>query len=297
MSLVSRFLDPQLVERLNHLQLSARRVVEGSITGLHRSAVKGSSVEFRQHRFYTPGDEPRRLDWRVLGRTDRPYIKEYDEETNLRCALVLDCSGSMAYGRSGPHGSKFDYAAKLLASLAYLMLGQSESIGLAACGMRLQQWLAPRSGSPQLARIIDALEKVGPGGPANLGACMQEVADRLGRRSLVIVVTDALAPVPTLRPGLARLHHDRHETIFLRILDSDEVNFPFSAWSRFRGLEGERATLCEPAVMRRTYLDQFHRHRHELETTCRVLGAEFHSFVTDKPLLDSITRFLSRRAG
>jgi uncharacterized protein (DUF58 family) len=297
MSLVSRFLDPQLVERLNHLQLSARRVVEGSITGLHRSAVKGASVEFRQHRFYTPGDEPRRLDWRVLGRTDRPYIKEYDEETNLRCALVLDCSGSMAYGRAGPAGGKFDYAARLLASLAYLMLGQSESVGMAACGMRLQQWLAPRSGSPQLARIIDTLEKAGPGGPANLGGCMQEVADRLGRRSLVIVVTDALAPVATLRPGLARLRHDRHETIVLRVLDSDEVEFPFGAWSRFRGLEGERPMLCEPAVMRRTYLDQFHRHRHELETTCRILGAEFHAFVTNKPLLESITSFLSRRAG
>src|SRR5882757_5114277 len=111
MSFVTRYLEPSLVERLNHLQLSARSVVEGSITGLHRSPVKGASVEFRQHRFYTPGDELRRLDWRVLGRTDRPYIKEYDEETNLRCLLILDCSGSMAYG--GGAGPKFDYAARL----------------------------------------------------------------------------------------------------------------------------------------------------------------------------------------
>src|SRR5579884_346002 len=118
MSFVTRFLEPSLVERLNHLQLSARSVVEGSIIGQHRSPVKGASVEFRQHRFYTPGDEPRRLDWRVLGRTDRPYIKEYDEETNLRCVLMLDCSGSMAYG--GKAGPKFEYAAKMVASLAYL---------------------------------------------------------------------------------------------------------------------------------------------------------------------------------
>src|SRR3954454_19885351 len=131
MTFVSRYLDPALIERLNHLQLSARRVVEGTINGAHRSPVKGASVEFRQHRFYTPGDEPRRLDWRVLARTDRPYIKEYDEETNLRCVALLDCSGSMGYGSAGPaatastsgdgSGSKFDYAARLIASLAYLM--------------------------------------------------------------------------------------------------------------------------------------------------------------------------------
>src|SRR5882757_9764220 len=127
MSFVTRYLEPSLVERLNHLQLSARSVVEGSITGLHRSPLKGASVEFRQHRFYTPGDEMRRLDWRVLGRTDRPYIKEYDEETNLRCLLMLDSSGSMAYGKRGV--TKFEYAAKLVASLSYLMLGQSESVG------------------------------------------------------------------------------------------------------------------------------------------------------------------------
>src|SRR4051795_6363468 len=149
MSFVTRYLEPALVERLNHLQLSARKVVEGTLTGQHRSPVKGASVEFRQHRFYTPGDEPRRLDWRVLARTDRPYIKEYDEETNLRAVLVLDCSGSMAYGADGstaggdpagavaapaPGGAgfpggvagpaaagKFDYACKIVASLAYLM--------------------------------------------------------------------------------------------------------------------------------------------------------------------------------
>src|SRR5215217_2917724 len=129
MSFVTRYLDPTLVERLNHLQVTARSVVEGSITGAHRSPLKGASVEFRQHRFYTPGDEPRRLDWRVLGRTDRPYIKEYDEETNLRCVLMLDESGSMAYGAGkgaaappaaagAEEGSKFDYAAKLVASFA-----------------------------------------------------------------------------------------------------------------------------------------------------------------------------------
>src|SRR6185437_1767985 len=203
-SFVTRYLEPAMVERLNQLQLSARSVVEGSITGQHRSPVKGASVEFRQHRFYTPGDEPRRLDWRVLGRTDRPYIKEYDEETNLRCVLMLDCSGSMAYSGANQtdharNESKFDYAAKLAAALSYLMLGQTESVGMALCAANIEQWVPPKGGTLQLSRLIDVLERAVPRGRENLGKAMQQTADRLGRRSLVIVITDAFAPVTSLR--------------------------------------------------------------------------------------------------
>src|SRR6266705_2432767 len=126
---------------LNHLQLSARRGVEGVTSGLHRSPMKGTSIEFRQHRFYVPGDEPRRLDWRVLARTDRPYVKEYDEETNLRCAVMLDCSGSMAYGR--PLHTKLDYASRLVAAVSFLMLGQTESVGLALFAGRVSHWVKP----------------------------------------------------------------------------------------------------------------------------------------------------------
>ena len=293
MSFVTRYLDPALVERLNQLQVTARSVVEGSITGAHRSPLKGASVEFRQHRFYTAGDEPRRLDWRVLGRTDRPYIKEYDEETNLRAALVLDASGSMAYGgRSEP---KFEYASKLVAALSYLMLGQTESVGLGLTGPRLAQWVPPRSGTAQLSRVIDVLERATPKGESDVSRSMHDVADRLGRRSLVIVVSDFFAPVATLRNGLARMRHERHETVLLQVLDRDEIDFPFHRWARFRGLEGERPELCEPALVRKVYLDNFRAHRQELEDAARSLSASFHSFVTDKPLIDSITQFLLRK--
>jgi uncharacterized protein (DUF58 family) len=303
MNSVTRYLEPALVERLNHLQVTARSVVEGSVTGAHRSPLKGASVEFRQHRFYAPGDEPRRLDWRVLGRTDRPYIKEYDEETNLRCVLALDESGSMAYaGASGAAGSgvapgsKFDYGARLVAALAYLMLGQTESVGLALFGERLKHWLAPRAATAQLSRVIDLLERAAPTGPSDPGRAVQDVADRLGRRSLAMVVSDFFTPVPRLREGLARLRHDRHETILLQVLHPDEVEFPFRRWSRFRGLEGERPKLLEPAVVRKAYLDNFQRHRRELADTARAAGAAFHSFTTDKPLIESITLFLRKRA-
>src|SRR5437667_4624944 len=144
---LAKFLDPNLLQRLNHLSLSARRVVEGTTTGLHRSPLKGASIEFRQHRSYVPGDEPRHLDWRVLGRTDRTYVKEYDEETNLRCALLIDGSGSMAYAGAAQSRSesKFDYAAKLAAALAYLMLSQTESVGIAVMQHQLKAWITPRA--------------------------------------------------------------------------------------------------------------------------------------------------------
>lgn len=313
MNFVSRFLDPALIEKLNHLQLSARSVVEGTISGLHRSPVKGASVEFRQHRFYSPGDELRRLDWRVLGRTDRPYIKEYDEETNLRCLLMLDTSGSMAYSGSGPtagedakpenaklrdDGStlgKFDYASRLVASLAYLMLGQTESVGIAAFSSKIDHWLAPRAGIKQLSHLIDILERSSPRGVSHLGPALSEAADRLDRRALVIVVSDCFSPVVEIRRGLSRLQHDRHETIVIQVLHQDEVHFPFKRWLRLRGMEGEKARLCEPAIVRKVYLDHFRRHRADLEQTCRAMGAEFYSFVTERSLIESVTTLLRRQ--
>jgi uncharacterized protein (DUF58 family) len=295
MSYVSRYLEPALVERLNHLQLSARRVVEGTTTGLHKSPLKGASIEFRQHRFYVAGDDPRRLDWRVLGRTDRPYIKEYDQETNLRCLLLLDASGSMGYAGGGSGESKFDYACRLAASMAYLMLANTESVGLGLFGAGISRWVAPHAGTGQLSRIIETLERATPRGASAPEKAMNAAADRLGRRSLVILISDCFAPVKTFSTGLARLSHDRHEVMVLRVLDPDETSFPFKTWTQFRGIEGESPQSVDPALMRRTYLDNFGNHRRDLEEGCRRLGAQFAHFPTDVPLLDSLTAFLRRR--
>jgi uncharacterized protein (DUF58 family) len=286
-------LDPTLIERLNQLQLSARRVVEGTTTGVHRSTLKGTSVEFRQHRFYVPGDEPKRLDWRVLGRTDRPYIKEYDEETNLRCLLLLDGSGSMGYGRIPDN--KFDYASKLVASLAYLMLGQTESVGFGVVGEKLTRWLAPASGSGQLSRLIELLERTTPAGTARLGNCLHDVADRLGRRSLVVLVSDLFSDPEQVKEGLAHLRHDRHEVICMRVLHADEEEFPFTNWTRFRGLEGERSRLAEPAMVRQVYLENFKRHEQALERTFGTVGVEYQRFITRVDLIEAVSRFLHGR--
>jgi uncharacterized protein (DUF58 family) len=308
MSLVSRYLDPALLERLSALQLSARSVVEGMTSGQHRSPVRGASVEFRQHRAYVPGDEPRRLDWRILARTDRPYVRDYDEETNLRCTFLLDHSGSMGYAgevraqsselRKRGRGSKFDYAARLVASLAYLMLNQTESVGLATfAGGRLDAWLGPHGHRDQLARVIDVLERTSPSGPSGAPAAMGELAGRLGRRSLVIIASDLFAPAAELRKALARLRHGRHEVVTLRVLDDDEVEFPFRQPVRLRGLEGEPPRLCEPALVRQRYLENFRAHAQQLHDAHRAHRAEYHTLQTGRDLGDALIAFLRHRAG
>ncbi len=301
MSLVTRYLDASLIERLNALQLSARSVVEGTTLGRHRSPVRGASVEFRQHRAYVPGDEPRRLDWRVLARTDRPYVREYDEETNLRGMLLLDRSGSMRY--AGSHAgktqrrrqSKFAYASKVVASLAYLMLGQGESVGIATLGERVEEWVAPHARTQQMSRVIDVLERAEARGVADPPRAVLDAAERLGRRSLVVIISDFLCSSDALRKSLARLRHARHEVILLRILDEDEVEFPFDGWLRIRGLEGEGRRLCEPAIVRQRYLDAFAKHERELHDGCRALGAEMHTFTTGRDVGDALVAFLRHR--
>jgi uncharacterized protein (DUF58 family) len=304
-SLVSRYLEPAVVQRLNQLALSGRRVVEGTTAGMHRSPVKGASVEFQQHRAYVAGDEPKHLDWRVLARTDRTYVKQYNEETNLRAVLVLDCSGSMNYGgsdeatkrRSDRGESKFEYGAKLLASLAYLILGQTESVGFAGAGSGALEWVGPGAGTTQLARILDGLERCGARGKNDLRKSLFEVAGRLGRRSQVVIVSDFFTPVKEIREGLARLAHGKHETIALRVIDRDEVEFPFQNWTQFRGMESENAKLCEPAVMRQVYRDNFERHSKELAQSCASLAVELHTMVTDRSMVDSLIGVLSHREG
>ncbi len=294
MSSFSQYLDPQLVQRLNKLPLTARSVAEGNAGGRHRGKLRGSGIEFHQHRFYVPGDEPRRLDWRVLGRTDRPYIKEYDQETNLRGVLLLDASGSMAYGRR--HGRKMEYAARLTAALAYLMLGQNESVGLAIMNQKLGDYLSPKGGGGQLARLIDLLQRTPARGTADPRQALGELAERLERRSLVILISDLLSDADQWRSGLAHLRYYRHEVILLRVLDDDEIDFPFQKWSRFQGLEAEGTSLCDPTAMRRQYQAAFAAHRKRITECCTQLDIEWQDFRTGRPLADSLCEFLARRA-
>ena len=292
MSLITRYLDPSLIERLNTLQLSARRVVAGTTLGRHRSPVRGASIEFRQHRAYVAGDEPRRLDWRVLARTDRPYVREYEQETNLRCALMLDCSGSMSYG------GKFDYATKVVASLAYLMLAQGESAGMATFSSRIERWLAPHAHTQQMAKVIDVLERSVAGeSPSDVPGAVHDVAERLERRSLVVIASDFFCGVPALRKALSRLRHARHETIVLRVLHEDEVRFPFRGWISLQGLEGEGAKLCESGIVRQRYMKAFATHDRALREACAATDVEMHTLMTNRDVGEALAMFLKHRAS
>jgi uncharacterized protein (DUF58 family) len=290
-----RYLDAALVEQLNQLELSARTIVEGAAIGQHRSPARGGSIDFRQHRAYAAGDEPRRLDWRVLARTERPFIKEYDQETNLRCMLLLDVSGSMAYGRRW--GTKSEAAAKLAAALAYLMLRQTESVGVALCGRRIQRWVGPAAGPRQLSTIIDQLERSSAEGESGIAACMHEAAERIERRALVVVVSDFFTDIDALRKAMAHLRHERHEVLMLQVLDPDEVEFPFSEWARFRGLEGEAPLLIQPAALREVYRGNFLAHQEALQAACRKLHVQQETYRSDLPLLEWLTHFLRRRTA
>jgi uncharacterized protein (DUF58 family) len=242
----------------------------------------------------------------VLARTDRPYVREFHEETNLRCMLLLDCSGSMAYGgrhegtearrhEGNGRGSKFDYAAKVVASLAHLMLDAGESVGVGTMAQRIERWLAPHSATQQLARVIDLLERAGPLGRSDVPRALHDAAERIGRRSLLVIVSDFFSDIAPLRAALARLRHARHETILLRVLDEDEIEFPFRRWLRLRGLEGEGARQCEPAIVRQQYQAAFGAHQRALHEACRASDAELHTFVTARDLGDALTAFLKHR--
>jgi len=294
MNAIGRLLDPQLVESLGLLSIGARQVVEGTATGLHRSPIKGASVEFRQHRVYTPGDEPRRIDWRLLARSDRVFVKEYDEETNLRAVVALDASGSMNYGRPQ---TKFDFATRLTAALCYLMLQQSESAGLSVARAGEDAWLPPSGIASQLTRIIDRLETTTAAEPTTLDSELLRVADRTDRRGLVIVISDFFLPVPRIAKSLARLRHDRHEIVLMRLLHPDERTFPFRNWARFKGLEGEAAQLVETAAVRRTYLKNFEQHEMQLRQAARAVGADLLTHTIERPLIEAVTTIVRRRVG
>lgn len=289
MTPIQRYLDPELLRRLSSLTVEARTVAAGTTVGRHASPVRGSSIEFRQHRFYAPGDEPRRIDWRVLARTDRPYVREYEQETNLRCLIMLDASGSMAYGSGA--ANKMTYARRVAAALAYVMLSQGEAVGVATFG-GTTQYVPPHGGRAQLTRVIDALDRTAAGGHANAAAACAAVANRLHRRSFVVLLSDCLAEPAAIARGLGRLRHDRHEAAVARVLHRDEVEFPFSRWCRFVGSEGEGTRTVEPAEARQAYLGRYEAHRRALADACMALGVRVHEWQTDADVGHAVSRFV-----
>lgn len=291
-------LAPADLAKVANLQILARLVVEGFTTGLHRSPHKGFSVEFKQHRQYVPGDEIRHLDWTVFGKTDRFYIREYEEETNLRAHILLDVSGSMAYGdMTTPVQSltKHHYATRVAAALSYLMLQQADSVGLVTFDDQVRAHIPPRGRPSHLKAIMTAMQSATLGNETDLGRVLHDLAPKLHRRGLVILISDCFSDVASLMKGLAHFRHARHEVIIFQIWHRDELDFPFRQFTRFDSLENKTFHTLDPAHIRQAYLAHLEKFRSDLKLGCARHKIDLVQLVTDEPYADALAKYLAAR--
>lgn len=297
-----RFLRGESLGRLSRLELIARGVVEGVITGRHQSPFKGSSAEFAEHRQYVAGDDLRDLDWRVYGKSDRYYIKQYEEETNLRATILLDASGSMAYAgdRSAPLDgqaqSKFDYARHLAASMTYLLINQQDAVGLVTFDSKVRTYLPPRSNARHMRTLIQSMDDLSTGEETELASVFDEIAERIHRRGLVIIISDLFGDVESLVRSLHHFRHRRHEVVLLHVMADEELTFPFDKWSDFRDLELEsRHVELDPATVRAEYLDRVRAHLKRIEMACGQMKLDYVPMNTRVPFDVALSGYLATR--
>lgn len=289
-----QYLDPSTLARIRDLELKARRTIEGLVSGAHRSPLQGVSVEFAEHREYVPGDDVRHIDWKVFAKTERFYLKRYEQETNLICHLVVDASQSMSYSSGGK--SKLDYACELAASLAYLVLRQQDGVGITLFEDRIRYHVQASSQATQLKHLLHLLAVCKPANhPSRIGETLDELGERLKKRCLIIVVTDGFGDAEGIERGLRHLGYKRHEIVFFQILDGAEVDFGFRDMTLFRGLESMPEALVEPRSIRDAYLEAFGSFTRQLGNACRSANAEYRQIRTDRPLDAVLVHYLAGR--
>lgn len=290
-----KYLDPKIINKIGKLDLQARMIVEGYISGLHKSPYHGYSVEFAQHREYSPGDDIRHLDWKVYGKTDRFYIKEYEEETNLITYLLVDVSESMRYGSTEVR--KLDYANFIAASLAYLVLDQSDAVGLTVFDQTIKRHLQPTSNFNKLRNILHELTSAVPEETTNMGTVLHELAEKqIQRRGIVVVISDFFDDPDDILEGLTHFCHKRHEVILFHVMDAFELTFPFKDSTLFIGLEGYPEVRTEPQALRKEYLEEINNHIALLKRGCRKLKIDYVQTTTDMMLDAVLSSYLSKRA-
>jgi len=289
----TRFLDPDVVARLKSIDLKARLVVEGFLAGLHRSPYKGFSVEFAEHRAYMPGDELKRIDWRVYGRTDRFYVREYEEETNLRAYLLVDASGSMAQ-RSGAM-TKLEYASCLAASLGYLLLHQKDSCGLVVFSDRVQTYVPPRSSAAHLNVVLKHLAALKPTGDTNLSATFHQLAERIRRRGLVIIISDLWDDAGQVVKALRHFRHRKHEVLCFHVTTPEEEKLDYRNPVVLKDLETGQELTIDPRVIGPEYRRSFAEHFASFEHGCREALVDYHHITTATPFDRALLAYLARR--
>lgn len=288
-------LDPAVLDRLSNLTLVARTVVEGFMAGSHRSARLGSSVEFAQHREYVPGDELKRVDWKVFARSDRLVVKQYVEETNLVCHLLLDASESMGYGSLA--WTKLDYARWTTAALAYLVIQQRDTAGLVVFDETFRAKVPPGNGAAQRASILDTLEKTEARGPTKIGATIDWMAPKLKSRGIVCIFSDFFDEPEAITAGLRRLVHAGHEPILFQVLDPEELEFDFRTLLKLEGLENSGIQRIDPRALRAAYLEEIERHRRELMRQASLLRIDFVPLTTSTGLDAALSTYLAHRTA
>ncbi len=283
--------DPQALARLKGVTLRARRVVDGVLQGLHKSPHQGASIEFAEHKEYTPGDEIRHVDWKAFARFDKYYVKKYEQETNLRAFGLVDCSASMAYGAKGGL-TKFEYAAVMMTTLSHLLLRQQDAVGLVKYADEVCEVLPPRSRLNHLSHIAAALDKTKVRGATNLESALSAVVEYAKKRGLVFVFSDFFADAERPFNMLRHLVGRGHQITVFQVLDGDELTFPFDEMTLFEGMESKRRLLVEPRLVRRTYLARVAEHQATIRERCLDAQVSYQLVDTRQPPGDVVLRFL-----
>jgi len=288
------YFDPKVLAGISNLYLRARWVVEGMMSGVHRSRSKGFSVEFEEHREYSPGDEIRRIDWKALGKTDRYFIKEYEDETNLRAYLLVDTSGSMDYASDGI--TKFDYGCTLAASLAYLILRQQDAAGVVTFSDHVEAFIPPKAKRDYLMQILHALENRGPAGETNVGKILEEIAGQIKRRGLVVLVSDLLDEPEKILKGLRLFRFKGNDVIVFHLLDPAELSLPFDGNILFEDLEElNLKVVADPRAIRKTYREVVEEFTGRMRQECHDNIIDYQLISTSTPLDQALASYLSWR--
>jgi uncharacterized protein (DUF58 family) len=301
-----KYLDPKTLDKIRSLDLRARLVVEGFITGQHKSPYHGFAVEFASHREYVPGDEIKHIDWKVWSKTDRYYIKEYEEETNLKMTILLDCSKSMRYGSKettggvkadGKHDgwSKFEYGSTAAACLAYMAQQQQDAVGLITFDTDVRLKLPSSSHPSHLKLLIHEIERTVPDNKTDVGDVFRSLAEQIGKRGLVVLVSDLFVDMSTLKKALQHFRHRRHEVVVFHVMHDHELSFPFQDNTEFRGLEVDMQLLTEPRSLRKTYLEVVDRYLHQVRKICAGAGIDHVLMNTKEPLDAALSGYLAFR--
>ncbi len=288
-------LNPARIAELEGLELKARLIVEGYLSGAHRSPYHGFSVEFAEHREYVPGDDLRYVDWKVFGKTDRVYLKQFDEETNFACTVLFDASESMTYQSSAAPVSKLEFARWIAAAMAYLVVHQRDALGLATFDRAIREYLRPASIASRFREACRLLEAADGRGESSIGGTLQQLAERMTRRGVVVVISDFFDEWDPLERGLRHLAFRRHDVLLLQVLDPAELEFPFREPTRFRGLEGWQPLESDPRSVRKAYLQEFEHHQGRLRGLARELSFDSLVLRTDQPPTPALAALLSTR--